>query len=196
MRRTLCLFIVAASLLSGCSLLKGWMAEPAGRVEKPGSRPSKAESRSKEKLEALLRARDYGGAVSIIRERVKAGRSELSYRSEYAASINGLAAEGIRHLESMDYLAAGTSFRKALENYPKTPAVQAKITYPAGTLDANLKECSKKLMEEGLIKYRDGALEEAVSAWKKILRFDPEHAEAQKSIETATVQLKRLKTME
>lgn len=189
MKRTLCLFIVAASLLSGCSLLKGWMAGPGGT-------PPKAASPSKERLEALLRAGDYEGAASVINDRVKEGGSELSYMSEYAASINGLAAKGMGHLESMDYFAAGTSFRKAIENYPKNPAVQSKIKYSTSQLDAVLKECSQKLMEEGLIKYRDGALEEAVSVWKKILRFDPGHAEAKKSIETATVQLKRLKTME
>lgn len=147
-------------------------------------------------LELIVKQGDYGVAVELIRREVKAGGSELSFGEAYVASMNGLAGEGLRQLAGGDYGAAGASFRKALDNYPEDATLRARVNYPPRKLEDSLNECSRKLMDEGLVLYRGGNLTGAIAAWKKILAFDPANQEASKAVETATVQLKRLKSIE
>jgi hypothetical protein len=51
-------------------------------------------------------------------------------------------------------------------------------------------------MEEGLERYREGNLGEAVLIWKKILKFNPDFAEAKRAIETASIQIDSLNSFE
>jgi hypothetical protein len=51
-------------------------------------------------------------------------------------------------------------------------------------------------MEQGLMEYRRGSLENAIRKWKELVAFDPGHQEAKKALETATAQLRALQKME
>ena len=62
-------------------------------------------------------------------------------------------------------------------------------------LKAAMDKASAALMEKGLVEYRQGNLEAAVAAWKSILAYDPSHAEAAKSIRTASTQIENLKKL-
>jgi hypothetical protein len=48
-------------------------------------------------------------------------------------------------------------------------------------------------MEKGLVEYRKGNLGSAIASWRTILSYDPSHAEAARSVQTATTQLENLK---
>jgi hypothetical protein len=50
-------------------------------------------------------------------------------------------------------------------------------------------------MENGLMKYREEKLDEAIVIWKKALVFDPENTGVKNALETATQQLQKLKSM-
>ncbi len=58
---------------------------------------------------------------------------------------------------------------------------------------AAIDRVSSSLMEKGLVEYRKGNLESAIAVWKSILAYDPSHAEAARSVRTATTQLENLK---
>jgi hypothetical protein len=55
-----------------------------------------------------------------------------------------------------------------------------------------MKTCQKSLFESGLERYRSGDLNDAISIWKNILVFDPDHRETKKALDMAMLQLKNL----
>jgi len=194
MRRGFLILLAIVFSLSACAAAGRPAARP-GQPAKPAKAPERADTPRGE-VDLLVKRGDYGGAVDLIREEVKAGSPELSFGEAYPASINGLAEEGLSQFARGDYGAAGASFRKALDNYPQDVSLQGRVKYPPRKLEESLNECSRKLMDEGLDLYRNGNLTGAIATWKKILAFDPTNQEASKAVETATVQLKRLKSIE
>ncbi len=60
-------------------------------------------------------------------------------------------------------------------------------------LRAGIDRLSAALMEKGLVEYQKGNLESAIATWKSILAYDPSHAEAARSVKTASTQLENLK---
>ncbi|MDA8121166.1 MAG: hypothetical protein M0Z38_01215 [Deltaproteobacteria bacterium] len=60
-------------------------------------------------------------------------------------------------------------------------------------LRSGIDRASAALMEKGLVEYRKGNLESAIAIWKSILAYDPSHAEAARSVKTASTQLENLK---
>jgi hypothetical protein len=50
------------------------------------------------------------------------------------------------------------------------------------------------MTRQGLEHYRKGELSAAISAWRRLLLFDPENAQIKKSIESASAQLKKIKS--
>ena len=67
------------------------------------------------------------------------------------------------------------------------------IPFARTELRAGIDRVSAALMEKGLIEYRKGNLESAIAIWKSILGYDPSHAEAARSVKTASTQLENLK---
>ena len=79
---------------------------------------------------------------------------------------------------------------------PANGDLLSRIEYSSVELNSYLNICSDKLMEKGLMEYRKGNLGNAISMWQDILKFDHDHEEASKAIDTATVQLNNLKKIE
>lgn len=74
------------------------------------------------------------------------------------------------------------------------PALKGRsLAFTKGDLKTSIDHLSEKLMEKGLAEYRQGRLESAIATWRQILAYDPSHAEASKSVGTATTQLENLK---
>jgi len=67
------------------------------------------------------------------------------------------------------------------------------IPFARTELRAGIDRVSAALMEKGLVEYRKGNLESAIAIWKSILGYDPSHAEAARSVKTASTQLENLK---
>lgn len=88
---------------------------------------------------------------------------------------------------------AGKAWMKSL-SYLSHPAVKGKpLSFTRSDLKENLERLSKSLMDKGLVEYREGRFESAISWWQKILSYDPANKEAVKSVQTATTQLENLK---
>lgn len=88
---------------------------------------------------------------------------------------------------------AGRRWSAAIR-YLSHPAEKGKsVPFTKADLQANIDKVSATLMERGLVEYRNGNLEAAIAVWKSILAYDPDHAEALKSVQTATTQLENLK---
>lgn len=88
---------------------------------------------------------------------------------------------------------AGRRWSAALR-FISHPAEKGKaLPFTKADLKAGIDRLSANLMEKGLMEYRKGNLEAAIALWRGILSYDPSHAEAAKSVQTASTQLDNLK---
>lgn len=88
---------------------------------------------------------------------------------------------------------AGRRWSAALR-FISHPAEKGKAPpFTKADLKAGIDRLSENLMEKGLMEYRKGNLEAAIALWRGILSYDPSHAEAARSVQTASTQLDNLK---
>ncbi|RMG61599.1 MAG: hypothetical protein D6713_00005, partial [Deltaproteobacteria bacterium] len=163
--------------------------------------PPSAESESKklsfdEQVSRYFEKRRYADVVYLI-NREKASLEEgKPYRRYYAESLAGMKAEAVSLIAQGEYEKAG----KLLLNLKAALAGKEDVGKEAGVTAQEVEEsidlCARKLMEGGLAEYREGNLGLAIQKWKKILTFLPDHREAKRAIELATVQMKNLKKLE
>ncbi|MFC1549564.1 tetratricopeptide repeat protein [Nitrospirota bacterium] len=113
----------------------------------------------------------------------------------YSSAINGFIGKGDSRMKKNEYGEAGVSYRKALDYYPAETSIAKKVKLSKQALLKNIVKCSNALMEAGLLKYRAGQLEEAITIWDRIILFDPNNIEARKALNTATIQLENLRKL-
>lgn len=87
---------------------------------------------------------------------------------------------------------AGWKFMLAKQIYPSD---NAPIDLTLEEIDKNIQECADTLMDDGLIAYRSGDLEDAINIWAKIDRFMPEHPSSHIARNTARQQLHNLEKL-
>lgn len=87
---------------------------------------------------------------------------------------------------------AGRKFMLAKQIYP---ADNRSIDLTPEEIDKNIQESADRLMDEGLIAYRSGDLEDAINIWAKIDRFMPEHPSSHIARNTARQQLHNLEKL-
>jgi tetratricopeptide (TPR) repeat protein len=150
----------------------------------------------RKKIASLLEKRSYRRAIELMSGGNQPGSPAAGMGREYITAINGLITVGEEFLSRGDYAVAGQSFKWALESYPVEPSLRDRIRLDPKQLKKQMDTCSSRLMEQGLMEYRRGNLENATRKWKEIIAFDPGHKEAKKAIETATAQLRTLQNME
>jgi tetratricopeptide (TPR) repeat protein len=97
--------------------------------------------------------------------------------------------------QKKDFAEAGSAYRILFESGITTRDFASSLSFDDEYLSAQIKACSKALMEIGLMKYREEKLDEAISIWKKILAFDIDNKNVKSAIDTATVQLQQLKNL-
>jgi tetratricopeptide (TPR) repeat protein len=162
--------------------------EPAEKpAEKPAEEPATA---VRQKIRQQLAVDNYSAALVLV---LGSGLSEEEVAEEYERAIKGVLkqAEGYREKDMPEK--AGPLYRAALDGYPKSAAVAARVeTRPAG-ISTGIETCADQLMERGLAAYRSGDLDQAIKTWKLIHVFAPQHQSSRKALETAEVQLNNLK---
>jgi tetratricopeptide (TPR) repeat protein len=164
----------------------------------PATRPSpsivgREEETARQLVHADLAARNFPSALARIgREQ----RPEKSFAVEYAQALNGLLAAADLHRQADRFEDAGPLLRQALNAYPRDPELLGRVDRPAAAVRADLQQCADRLMEKGLAAYRAGRLEEAIATWKRLLAFHPDHQAARQAVETASLQLRNLRSLQ
>jgi tetratricopeptide (TPR) repeat protein len=199
---SLVVFSFAAVTVFSCTHAEQRIARTAPDEKKGGEQvysdrsSKKVELESTEKLAYLIRKKNYSRALNLVNDEIDGGMKEVSYEDEYVAAINGMIDQGAQRQRSGDYENSGLIFSSVIEMYPNGKSLRSRVKEKPKKLKENIQLSSEKLMEEGLSEYREGNLGNAIKIWRKILRFNAGYGEAEKAIETATVQLNNLKSLQ
>lgn len=176
----LAVFILLAVTISSCSTYR-LHSPPPGHP--PESSPA-----------ALMEQKKYGEALDQMRED-GAGRPRRGLERDFVTALNKLLEKGEQEMRVNNCGAAGGSFKRVLSDYPVDPALQEKMRWNQTQISEKIETCSAKLMEQGLQEYRKGDLNGAIRTWKKLVSFNPGYQGAQKALDTATMQVRTLQSL-
>ncbi|NIO16813.1 MAG: hypothetical protein GTN70_07415 [Deltaproteobacteria bacterium] len=200
-RVCLAIFLISICSVHACTHTGKSVADGAHQKTRDDNRGPdqkvgiKSDFENQEKMAYLVRKKSYANTLDGIRKGVDGGRKEVSFGDDYVSALNGRIAEGKRRMKGEDFESSGLLFRSVIEMYPKTKELRSRVKEKPEQIVAYINLSSEKLMEVGMSHYREGNLGNAIRTWRKVLRFNPDYAEAVKAIETATVQLKNLKSL-
>lgn len=152
-------------------------------------------SQNGKRLAYLIRKKSYSSTLNMIKGDMAEGKKEITFEIEYVDSINGMIKEGKEELRKGNYANSGNIFSTLIALYPETESMRRGIGEKPEKIKKYIAISSEKLMESGLSEYREGNLGNAIKIWRKIMRFNPGFVQARNAIETATVQLKTLKSL-
>jgi tetratricopeptide (TPR) repeat protein len=116
-------------------------------------------------------------------------------RSSYARTAEQIRNTADTAYQKKDFAEAGSIYDTLFESGITTRDFAQSLSFDDDYLNGQINACSKALMENGLMKYREEKLDEAIVIWKKALVFDPENTGVKNAIETATQQLQKLKSL-
>ena len=204
------LFLAALVLLSTCGCAKRVAAPPsapvAARPPEPASIPPAEPVVSPPPEPAVAPAdRAFASGVSAMAEgnyeralemfaaAWKESPGHPGVARDFPDALSGLKKSGDEAFRQGRLEEAGRRWSAAIR-YLSHPAEKGKpLPFTKAELQAGIDKASVALMEKGLVEYRKGNLEVAIAIWKSILAYDPSHAEAAKSVQTAATQLENLK---
>jgi tetratricopeptide (TPR) repeat protein len=143
--------------------------------------------------QAYIALGEYPKALKAYSDAYKKYPHNAELQESYARAGEQLKSIAYAAFEKKDFPAAGSIFNVLLASDITGKDLAESLSFDCGYLSKQIKICSEALMESGLIKYREGSLDDAVSLWKKALTFDPENRDVKKAIDKATVQLQKMK---
>lgn len=162
---------------------------PRPRAERPAPSPPEAkEAISRREIHRSLEAENYSSALNLLRKEIKKGMSETGLAEEYGRAVNGLLALGERYQDQDLPEKAGALFRSAHDGFPETEEVAKQVKFTPSEILARIDACTAELMERGLVAYRAGDLDAAITTWEAVQTFAPRHRASRKALETARVQ--------
>lgn len=144
----------------------------------------------------MLENENYPGALQAIQDEIKSGLQEKTLTEEYVASLNGTIFQGEAMQKKGSFAVAGKLFQNALVAFPRDTELTSRAALVPEQLMANIDICAQELMDDGLIAYRAGNLNQAIDIWKQILSFHPQFGPAKTATETAERQLENLRSMD
>lgn len=132
-------------------------------------------------------------ALDLFAEAWKEHPGHPGVREQFPVALERLKKEGDDAERKGNPEEAGKAWAAVLANLSHPAAKGKELSFNRTRLRENLDRLTKTLMDKGLVEYREGRFESAISWWKKILAYDPGNEEAAKSVRTATTQLENLK---
>lgn len=134
-----------------------------------------------------------GRALDFFAEAWKENPGHPGVRKQFPAALERLVKKGDAAGQQEKAEEAGKAWAAALGYLSHPAAKERELSFTRIELRQRLDRLTKTLMDKGLVEYREGRFESAISWWRKILSYDPGNEEAAKSVRTATTQLENLK---
>ena len=183
-----------ALALCGCTLLENIKVGRMFQSLVAGQTASNPESLSS-RVEQLLDQGKSAEALVLLQNGIAAGIDRQRLSNQGVRAINLALVQADHQSSQQQHLQAGKLYRSALTHYPADAAVSHRITRTADEIMARIGECANQLLEDGLVAYRAGSLEEAIDVWSKIRQFHPSYKASQQAIRTTRIQLKNLESV-
>ncbi len=146
--------------------------------------------------QAYVALGEYQKALEAYSQAYKKYPHNSELQESYARAGEQIKTIAYAALEKRDFSEAGRIFTVLRTSGITGKDLAGSLSFDCDYLSKQIKTCSETLMEIGLIKYREGGLDDAVSIWKKALTFDPENRDVKKAIDKATVQIQKLKNIQ
>jgi tetratricopeptide (TPR) repeat protein len=137
--------------------------------------------------------KNYERALEMFAAAWKENPGYPGVEREFPKAISFLKAEGDEAFQRGRLEESGRHWSAALRSMSHPAAKGNSFSFTKNDLRSSIDKLSASLMEKGLIEYRKGNLETAIALWKSILAYEPSHAEAARSVKTASTQLENLK---
>jgi tetratricopeptide (TPR) repeat protein len=157
------------------------------RLRDSKNRVSEAQARQ------ALEAADSDKAVEIYKARYLENPDDAEWLGSFVALLEEIKRVGDGAWSKENFVAAGRAYASLSKNFKSFDKFQASLSFSEKSLDEGIKNCRTELNKKALELYRKEKLGEAISIWQDILIFDPENLETKKAVETATLQLKKIK---
>lgn len=167
---------------------------PAEPVASPPPPPAVAPADRAHAAGVLAMAEgNYERALEMFAAAWKENPGHAGVARDFPDALSGLKKSGDEAFRQGRLEEAGRRWSAALRHLSH-PAEKGKpLPFTKAELQAGIDKVSGSLMEKGLVEYRKGNIEAAIAIWKSILAYDPSHAEAARSVQTAATQLENLK---
>jgi tetratricopeptide (TPR) repeat protein len=137
--------------------------------------------------------KNYERALELFAAAWKESPGYPGVEENFPKALSSLKAEGDEAFRHGRLEESGRRWSAALRFLSHPAAKGTSFSFTRNDLRAGIDKLSASLMEKGLIEYRKGNLEAAIALWKSILSYEPTHAEAARSVKTASTQLENLK---
>jgi tetratricopeptide (TPR) repeat protein len=158
---------------------------PAGKDLRDGSRLDQAK--------AYMSSGNYKKALDIYTAACDEHPDDDDLLAMSKDALESVKAEADKFYENHDYAKAGELYALLVKSGFEKKHRRSKLSFDNHYLAMRIGSCSKMLIELGIMKYREGDLQQAIAIWKDILVFKPSEQEAKTSIDRATAQLQNLK---
>lgn len=195
MKKLLAISILAL-LIAACGILPRKTAPPpAGtspNVPPPPSAGAIADNAYANGVAALEEDRP-GRALDLFVEAWKEAPGHHGVRQSFPAALERLKKQGDEAEQQGNPEKAGKAWMASLSHLSHPAAGGMPLSFTRTDLKESIERLSRTLMDKGLVEYREGRFESAISLWQKILAYDPANEEAAKSVRTATTQLENLR---
>jgi tetratricopeptide (TPR) repeat protein len=142
-----------------------------------------------------LTAGDFQKTIEIYKEIYQQNSKDAVVRRSYTKAIKAIKKNADQAFERKDFALAGRGYEILWRNYSHLTDMNPSLSWGIEFLNSRMQSCKTFLYEKALDQYRSGNLSGATAIWKSILEFDPENAEIQKAVDTATIQLRNLEKM-
>src|SRR5512136_360698 len=122
---------------------------------------------------ACLSAGNYKKALDIYAVAYTGHPKDEGLLDAYTDALESINAEADKAYEDQDYAKAGELYNTLLKSGFEKRHFQGEISFDDDYLAMRIGACSKRLIELGIQKYREGELRQAIAIWKKVLVFNP-----------------------
>jgi tetratricopeptide (TPR) repeat protein len=112
--------------------------------------------------------------------------------NQYAMAINNLLKQAHEQYDLENFVTAGELYDEAHDRYPDSKSVSANIILSREEINLLTTRCADRLLETGLLAYRNGDLQEAINVWSQIRQFHPSYKASKQAIQTTRKQLENL----
>ncbi len=192
MKKQLILFISLSLVLSGCApaTLTAWLDATRQKIRLLSLGP---ETRSTvPQIEKVKQQKDNHAVLSLLQPQKKQRSRDKNPPPSHSKALNGLLNQADLNLVQGNYFQAGQLYRLLSRQLSQRGAVRIDAKIDPVQLNNRLEQCADQLMEQGLLAYRNGELEQALEIWDKINNFHPQYVASRRAVRTTRLQLRNL----